>query len=112
MRRQLMRMRGGVIGTIGGEAVLGLMDCVALLSLGAWLLSVDPVPGLSRIVGCCAILVGAIALINAARKFVPALRTSRRLRNQGDARDATEREAQQAARGGGRSSADDRRMPD
>ncbi len=49
-----------------------------------------------QIVGWCVILVGAVALIKAARAFALAFQTSPQLRNQGvhgNARNATESEA-------------------
>jgi hypothetical protein len=122
VRRQLTRMRG--VATIGGDtgkfiaatkALSWLVHGVVLLGVGAWLLSAEPLPGFSDIVGWCVILIGAFALMKAAWAFALALQTSSLPRNQavhGDARDATEGEAQQATSGDGRSSVDGRRVPD
>jgi hypothetical protein len=119
IRRQFMRTRGVGIGgklIAATQALLWLVHCVVLLSVGAWILNAEPLPGFSKIVGWCVILLGAYALVKrAAQHYAPAFRTSPQLRNQdlhGDARVATDSEAQQAARGGGRSSVDDRRVPE
>ncbi len=60
MRRRFARIRGagngvGTIGWEGGKfiattkALLWLGHCVVLLGVGAWFLSVEPLPGLSRL---------------------------------------------------------------
>jgi hypothetical protein len=67
----IMRMRGVTKG------LLSLVDGVVSLGVGAWFLNVEPLPGLSILVGWCAILVGAIGPCKGGSGVRPCVPTMR-----------------------------------